>query len=129
MPCTQAAFASGHERFDPLADMSSELDLSDAQQTKLRALQDELTPKMQQLRAQAHEARHAFMEMLHDEEATEAQLKSANEAVVKATTALMEARFERMLAVRGILSRNQLKVFLLRLEEHRRAGRRGHGEN
>lgn len=109
---------------DPLAAAAADLDLSEAQQTKLKALQDEEKPRLEKLRDAAHDARKRFGEAMRNEAATDAELTAANEAMLKAKGDLMRARFERMLAVRSLLTKDQLKKFLTKLEEHHRNGAR-----
>ena len=103
-----------------------QLDLSDEQKEKIKALREGKKDKMKSLREKAKSDREAFQAAM-ESDSSKSQLKSLRSKMIKSKQAVRDHQFNSMLEVREVLNPEQRKKFR-ELKSEMRGKRRGRFE-
>ena len=100
--------------------VANEMSLSDSQRQQIRAISEKMQPLISQSMDSVKVAHKRLEELLIAENSPKAELIAANDSVISARTTLFRLRFERLLAIRNTLNKNQVKDFIGLVEKLRR---------
>lgn len=105
------ASGPGADGPDRMARMVSELNLTEEQQKKIKELRDQDKEVMEQKQAAAQETRKKLAEAMKNPSTTDEELRNLFNQADAARDALQTARFDDALAVRSLLTPEQIKKF------------------
>lgn len=106
MPGTAAPHSRG-SRGQSLQQWAQQLNLSADQVQKIQSINEQYKSQLEQSRTAIRQARQQFQEMMEGNSATDAQIRDQHQQLQNLQQQAANARFEKMLAIRNVLSPEQ----------------------
>ena len=100
-----------------------DLNLTEDQQTQLRAIKEKYQPQMEAKRSEGKAAREQMRQLMADPNTTDDQLRSQHQKMQQLRQSGGDLKFESLLEMRAVLTPEQRQQMVQRMSERR--GRRG----